>query len=429
MSTKQKTFCKSTFPQPLPDDDEHDRPIPFYVVCAWESVDETFPSTSPAFQVDVTNGTTLWTRKVTLGDLRPLRPEDIAEDDYLSATQAALSGLRHFNTQRTQFTVTPSGDAFTADLSWHFILQEGIKFALGQLTLTAVSGHESKYTWIQWIDELIAERTSYITRAVELEERVKELRAQKDEILKEHEEWVSTKREAVDRTIYKKFKEVLNAKKAKIRNLVKANKLLAAEAMDAQLKLELRGSAPTNLPNEPASVQLPFLSSSLDPNSDRNDSNSPKPNHKRKRSNPLLDSSDPLDLDSTATTPRARPTHSTGLTAFNDYSTIANTISQHPVKLVHTSDSESDDGPPALMGALGLSHLTSVSSSIRPKRPKSAFNTSSRRSTPPSQSANETPNPGRLSKKASQLDPNTKTPRLTSHRSDDNSPESLLRSL
>ncbi|KAJ3152794.1 hypothetical protein HDU89_000997 [Geranomyces variabilis] len=369
MFTPGKTFCKvsqgrvsggtgeggsgtgaaslSLAPEPSQDPDadaDADSPV-FHVSCTWENILVSARPSATAFKVDVTDGNNMWSKRVTLSELRALRPEDITEDEYLAATQAALSGIKRFKTQRTQLLITATEfDAepaagrrrlpgYKTQISWFFVLDQGLKFALGKLALTSVSVHEARGTWMRWIDELITKRTETLERSTDLEETVADLRMQKAALVKELEEWVTTRREAVERKIYKKFKDVLNAKKAKIRNLLKANAALASEALEAQRALEL-------------SVPAPGPSHSLSQAVEAAESVSDSGGQKRKRD-------DAEDNDHVSNQSAKRPALSgNGASTKDAAAAVRHPDSNHNDD---DDDSSSDDGrPPALFGAMRL---------------------------------------------------------------------------
>ncbi|KAI8585570.1 hypothetical protein BDZ88DRAFT_432282 [Geranomyces variabilis] len=422
MFTPGKTFCKVTQgrvsggtgeggggtgaaslllaqePSQAPDADaDADSPV-FHVSCTWENIIASARPSATAFKVDVTDGNNVWSKRVTLSELRALRPEDITEDEYLAATQAALSGIKRFKTQRTQLLITAT--EFDAEISWFFVLDEGLKFALGKLALTSVSVHEARGTWMRWIDELITKRTETLERSTDLEETVADLRRQKAALVKELEEWVTTRREAVERKIYKKFKDVLNAKKAKIRNLLKANAALASEALESQRALEL--SVPAPGPSQSLSQAVVVEDTHED---DAAESVSDG-GQKRKRD-------DAEDNDHVTNQSAKRPALSGNGASTKD----AAAALQHPDSNHndHDDDSSSDDGrPPALFGAMRLKAVIG------------------RRKPTPTSTGNTTP-ASRDSRAASPPVPISRRPsapaRRDSNLSNDGTAESLLQNL
>ncbi|KAJ3181495.1 hypothetical protein HDU87_001105 [Geranomyces variabilis] len=362
MFTPGKTFCKVTTQGRVsggtveggggtgaaslslaenPSQDPHadtDSPV-FHVSCTWEDITpaNARPSAT-AFKVEVTNGNSVWSKRVTLAELRGLRPEDITEDEYLTATQAALSGIKNLKTQRTQLLIAAT--EFDAEISWFFVLDQGLKFELGKLALTSVSVHEARGTWMRWIDELITKRTETLERSTELEETVVDLRAQKAALVKELEEWVTMRRETVERTIYKKFKDVLNAKKAKIRNLLQANAALASEALEAQRALELSvpASGPSHPPSQAALTEAAHEVNVAEGASDGS-------GQKRKR--------EEAENDTAAVQPAKRPALPGNLASVNPAARAVQQADNHNDD--DENDSSSDNGrPPALFNAMRL---------------------------------------------------------------------------
>ncbi|KAJ3155308.1 hypothetical protein HDU86_004398 [Geranomyces michiganensis] len=330
----------------------------FYVSCFWEDISASARSSVTAFKVEITDGNGVWSKRVTLAEFRALRPEGITEDEYMASTRAALSGLKIYKGQRMQLLVTTFTE-YEAEISWFFVLDQGLNFALGKLSLTSVSVHEARGTWMRWIDELITKRTETLERSVELEETVADLRAQKAALVTELEEWVTTRREAVERTIYKKFKDVLNAKKARIRNLLKANAALAAEALEAQRALELSVPAPG-----PSQVHPQILSvEHMIEDAAAAESGSDSPGRKKRKRDINDDDDDDADDDAATSEPAKRHAVLGNVGAAGAPQAAGRPAprapeQQHQDGANHYNDDDddsSDDGrPPALFGAMRL---------------------------------------------------------------------------
>ncbi|KAJ3008617.1 hypothetical protein HKX48_008431 [Thoreauomyces humboldtii] len=273
--------------------DSHAEDKDFFLSCTWEEPSPS-SSNSTAFTVQLTDGKAVWDRCVTLSDLRVMKPEDVDERTHVRSTRAALEGGTRGRTREGQATAcTVKAEEFRAE------------FALGRLDLSAKSTQEARWTCGEWIRELVATRTENRERMEGLEEKVADLQVQRKDILEEHEAWVSTKREGVERTIYKKFKEVLNAKKKKIRQLIDANAALAAETLKAQQALERMRLAKEALTAAP------------DPA-------------------PEVDAMDVDELLSATRLPNA---------------------STKPTPLSDDDDDSSDGGPPDLLGNMGFGHV------------------------------------------------------------------------
>ncbi|KND00977.1 uncharacterized protein SPPG_04075 [Spizellomyces punctatus DAOM BR117] len=402
-----------------------------YVSCDWNSVNSASRSTAVAFELGITDGTIVWQRAVTMADLRRCQPEDISEDDYLMATKAAFAGQSDHKGQKTGCSVN-TGD-FTAELSWFLILDGGIKFALGRISLPSVLKEECNAIWIKWIDELIIDRQEASDRIQKLEAKVKDLQQQRAEVLKEHDVWVKEKREKVEKTIYKKFKEVLNAKKGKIRDLMKANKELAMRIATSEEALKVAASRAIDASN---TVEHEGVDRALHPNrfneagshlAESGESSSDtsvdaivgRPAKRKRGEDGSHDARQQRTRQSTSST--TAPSHGEQLTV-----TAQKGEADKVISAISLDDSDdTDEGPPALLGNLGLPDLRG-----------NVYRTTSRRlarPVMPSAEAGKPPaavfrTPTAIEGRQSRTDRRTGS-RAPSNLSEQDSPESLLRKI
>ncbi|KAI8816014.1 uncharacterized protein EV422DRAFT_572231 [Fimicolochytrium jonesii] len=374
-SSAQKRRRTSRFSS---DDDHDDNGIPsssnptYRIRTQWNddltSTTDLTASSTVVCNLGVTDGITVWTRAITASDLTSCRPEDISPPDHLAATRTALCGISTFyKTQRLNLNITTRpASSFTAeaDLTWELLLDGGISFSLGSLPLTPLTPDQSRYTWLAWIDELIHLRTSTLTSTDALTRKVDSLRRQREEVLAEHEEWIKVNRVAVERVIYKKFKEVLNGKKKKIRELSRANKALAREAQKAEEALRLlaagnRGGNANALSTDGLAT-APVSDDNETGISDADETQSPprrtasssSTTHKRRSPSPP-----PPPRASTANHPKPpappQPTSSTLTQPLTHGKSIFTNSSDD-----ENAESSDADGPPALLGHLGLSAVS-----------------------------------------------------------------------
>ncbi|KAJ3055809.1 hypothetical protein HK097_009113 [Rhizophlyctis rosea] len=287
----------SSFPDPIsPDTDEPT----VYVSCDWRE-----PGADIAVEITVTDGENVWQRTVAKFELIRQKPADFGETEYLEATRAALAGVHDPKGQETKCEINRND--FTAELAWFLIPESEILFKLGSLDLTRLPPDEAPTLWMSWIDDLTKERNSTLDRCERLESKVKDLQDQRNKVLKMHEEWVHEKKEQVDRVIFKKFKEVLNTKKAKIRELMAANvewEKKYRELEDA-LKLvkteaERREAAPMIISDEGLAMDL--TSNAIEEPFSRAGSEYPSPAPKRRR----------VEVKDVSATAQAQPARSSG---------------------------------------------------------------------------------------------------------------------
>ncbi|KAJ3030276.1 hypothetical protein HDV00_008991 [Rhizophlyctis rosea] len=298
----------SSFPDPIAVDT--DEPT-IYVSSDWQQ------SGDVAVEITVTDGETVWQKQVVKYELTRQKPPEFGESEYLEATRAALAGVNDPKGQETKCEV--SRHDFTAELSWFLIPESEVMFKLGSLDLTSLGPEATSSTWMSWIDDLTKERSGTLDRCEKLEVKVKDLQDQRNKVLKMHEEWVHEKREEIDRVVFKKFKEVLNAKKAKIRELMAANTELANrnQALEEHIKRLETEAAERRNGNSPAGRDLTTdLTTNIDDGSSRNPSRDasrePSPSPKRLRTEePSTLQATPAKPSTTATTPKSsRVAHS-----------------------------------------------------------------------------------------------------------------------
>ncbi|TPX72175.1 hypothetical protein SpCBS45565_g00612 [Spizellomyces sp. 'palustris'] len=374
-----------------------------------------------------------------MADLRRCQPEDIAEEDYLMATKAAFAGQPDHKGQETGCSVntgdfTAEGDTISSELT--FFNAKAVlvfSFRLGRISLPSVLKEESNIIWMKWIDELIIDRQEASDRIKQLETKVKDLQQQRAEVLKEHDDWVREKREKVEKTIYKKFKELLNAKKAKIRDLIKANKELAIRIAKSEEVLNVAASRAINAPN---TVEHKGVDRSLRLN---------RPNEAGSHVAESGESSSDTSVDAIVNRAAKRKRGEEGSHDARQQRTRQSTSSaaapshgeQSPltaqkgeadkaISAISLEDSDdTDEGPPALLGNLGLPDLRG-----------NVYRTTSRRlarSVMPSAKAGETPaaifrTPTAIEGRQSRTGRKTGS-RAPSNLSEQDSPESLLRKI
>ncbi|KAI9105472.1 hypothetical protein DFS34DRAFT_644283 [Phlyctochytrium arcticum] len=187
--------------------------------------------------ITLTDGENMWRSSVKKDEMREYRPEGMTERAHIQSSRAAMAGESNDDGQATSCT-TAKVDAFNANISWYLVLDDGIKFLLGRKELISVSMHDLRWTWMNWLEDLVSDQSAKSIRIKNLEAKAAELQRQREEILVEHQAWVNDKRAKVDHVIYKKFKEVLNAKKAKIRDLMAANRDHAKKRVAAEEALQ-----------------------------------------------------------------------------------------------------------------------------------------------------------------------------------------------
>jgi hypothetical protein len=102
----------------------------------------------------------------------------------------------------------------TARLELHFQVTDGISLNLGKLELQKVFDK----TFMSIIKDMAASMNALQTKEKEYEDQIKKLKQGRDHVLQKYESFVKEK-EMADTIIFKKFADVLNEKKRKIKEL------------------------------------------------------------------------------------------------------------------------------------------------------------------------------------------------------------------
>ncbi|KAJ3187754.1 hypothetical protein HDU85_006147 [Gaertneriomyces sp. JEL0708] len=324
---------------------QHNDDRRIYIVCDWKSFDTTTKGSATALQLDVSDGEAAWNRTVRVDDLRRLLPQGMAESDYFATTHAALSGHPDSRGQETECHVRTT--EFTAELSWYLIPNEGIRFSLGKITLTSVSHLNVKHTLMDWVDVLITHKETETDHVKQLKDKVDNLRQQKEELLKEQNHWV-TKKQEVEKMQFRKFKLVLNTKKAKIRDLMDANKRFADEIMAVRREMEELTEAQKKemearrISEQPGTTSARAMSTiNVDIGGEKDNwagEATPRPSKGSRATSVVVEATEKSD------SPPRSPLRSNTAGASPNAS-----LKRPPV-----DSDESDDGPPSLLGQFGM---------------------------------------------------------------------------
>ncbi|RIA95769.1 hypothetical protein C1645_872522 [Glomus cerebriforme] len=196
----------------------------------------------------VTNCNSFWTRDVTLGDLKSVKPNNIrVEKIFCEATYAALSGLESYENRKLSCQITINEDNNNAEFSWNWTMDEtetssmALKFTLGTLPLYPISRSETVKMWQEWMNFFIEERNQSVINIDNYETRIDDLSETTDQMKGKIETMIADKDNS-QKNLTGKFKKVLNKKKRKVKKII--NILNANEET----------TAPSNEPLESANV-------------------------------------------------------------------------------------------------------------------------------------------------------------------------------
>ncbi|CAJ0905564.1 9517_t:CDS:10 [Entrophospora sp. SA101] len=173
-------------------------------------------------EITISDCKSFWNQNVTIGDLKLVKPESFHEvSKFCGATQAAFSGQTMFEDYKLSCRVTITENK--ANLAWRCSLENSgfssmtFQFTLGNITLTPVSSFETEKLWKEWLNFFLDERQNLNA----CESRVSALENIRDQMQEKIEVMISEKLNA-EAILMERFKKVLNAKKKKIRKLMKA---------------------------------------------------------------------------------------------------------------------------------------------------------------------------------------------------------------
>ncbi|KAI8801400.1 hypothetical protein BJ742DRAFT_877550 [Cladochytrium replicatum] len=228
------------------DEENGDMPLQF-VCCNWNEWsgsgtrdNRVVVSLTVASEESVWSAQALVVVSVKWADLERARRNVIDKDDdsmtdeeYLDATRAALSGKRFRSiteesgadgeAQETWCGFRIVGSRRDGEISWALVPESNIKYTLGKLPLKLKGSTEESPcgTLLKWVEEL--------AKMEEVNKTAEKLRKQRNDSLTAIE---AMKKDTADESaaLYTKFKEVLNQKKSKAKQLHNALRHQAEEA-------------------------------------------------------------------------------------------------------------------------------------------------------------------------------------------------------
>ncbi|CAG8498425.1 9006_t:CDS:10 [Diversispora eburnea] len=201
----------------------------FYVKTLWKIdslKDLTYPDDKVVCDLTVTDCKIFWTKTVTIIDLKRTKPENIRDiSKFCGATWAALSGFDEYENHKLTCKIAVSENH--ARFSWRWSMENAsltsltLKFNLGNISLTPISSTENSKFFQEWIDFFIKERQQFMNKNASLETRINDLQNTRDRA-QERIEMMTADKINHETILMEKFKKVLNAKKKKIKKLMKA---------------------------------------------------------------------------------------------------------------------------------------------------------------------------------------------------------------
>ncbi|KAI8926021.1 hypothetical protein BC831DRAFT_458113 [Entophlyctis helioformis] len=235
---------------------QHDVHV-MYLSAQWHSPDAQTPEQHLLTLVCTDGNAGVWRATVTRAQMDRLHaahdPRTFPMARFLALTRRAL-GSRELDggvkqedghVQETCLTIEPLADTRSsvtvcgpsdgcawrlADMSWQLrwsVFEDGlagrVEYTLGQVELERLADLQAQLESYRFLDTLSMAHDASKTRVRGLEAKCAELLRQRDEVLTVHEEWVRRNREQADLELYKKIKDLLNAKKRKIRELHGSN--------------------------------------------------------------------------------------------------------------------------------------------------------------------------------------------------------------
>ncbi|RUS33088.1 hypothetical protein BC938DRAFT_473138 [Jimgerdemannia flammicorona] len=193
----------------------------YYIQATWHIthilIDHS-DSSEPVCSLVLTDCTSFWEKTVTLGDFKQMQVSGVDSATYARLIRAALSGAEEY--EQHQFLREIVILAGEAEVIWRTTLQ-GLKFKLATLRLHVVEPDGTPQRWREWLDYLLTERVESQEGAQALRYRVEDLTSVNTELKKQLETLEITKLDA-ENALMTKFKDLLNAKKRKIKLLMKA---------------------------------------------------------------------------------------------------------------------------------------------------------------------------------------------------------------
>ncbi|CAG8562944.1 1270_t:CDS:2, partial [Gigaspora margarita] len=200
----------------------------FYVRTLWQInplLNLSAPDEKAVCELTITDCKSFWTTTLTISDLKQTKPSGIPDvSKFCGATQASLSGQEEYESYKLSCRVSVSEKY--ARFAWRWSIPSSsnaptVQFNIGNATLSSVSQFENVKMWQEWMDFFINERKQFMTKSTAIETRLSELTTIRGKMQEKIEILVAEKVNH-ETILMEKFKQVLNAKKKKIKKLTKA---------------------------------------------------------------------------------------------------------------------------------------------------------------------------------------------------------------
>ncbi|RUS22271.1 hypothetical protein BC937DRAFT_89846 [Endogone sp. FLAS-F59071] len=205
----------------------------YYLQVTWYIKDIPAEDGEPSDSIcdlTLTNCVNFWARKVTLGDIKEMHMAGIDNLTFSRLIRAALSGAEEFEQRRLMSEVDILSDEAKCALNnlACLLILDYQQFNLGSLRLSVVSSEDTSSRWEEWLGYLLKERAELQERTQVLNVRSDDLESVNTDLKKQLEALEITKIDAENTLMTKVdlhdfcFKDLLNAKKRKIKLLMRA---------------------------------------------------------------------------------------------------------------------------------------------------------------------------------------------------------------
>jgi hypothetical protein len=170
-----------------------------------------FPTTNHLMTISAANSSHVYSAKFSSAQIKSqfeANKSNMNLDTFVDHTWNALLA----KTPQHGCSITILGS--TAQMELYFQVTDGISLNLGKLELQKVFDK----TFMSIIKEMAASVNTLQSKEKEYEDQIKKLKQGRDHVLQKYETFVKEK-ELADTIIFKKFADVLNEKKRKIKEL------------------------------------------------------------------------------------------------------------------------------------------------------------------------------------------------------------------